>query len=163
MCFIKISYACTLCYRCTLFCTCLFDKFWYVTVWDLLTFLVCSVPASATPRHNCCWFSSLISYGLHLGSLSKEGKTLLSCLNLWLYLKIPLVILNNDFAKWLSQINQMTVAGYSFMKCAIIVTCRLIRMKSQSINQSCIHISKAQSEDVTWRTAVPHTLKDQIE
>ena len=24
-------------------------------------------------------------------------------------------------------------------------------------------ISKAQSEDVTWRPAVPHTLKDQIE
>lgn len=31
------------------------------------------------------------------------------------------------------------------------------------IIQFFIHIFKAQTENVTWRPAVPHTLKDQIE
>ena len=50
------------------------------------------------------------------------------------------------------------------VKCKIVLIC-LIRMESLSIIIQVLFvlIFKAQSEDVTWRPAVPHTLKDQIE
>lgn len=48
------------------------------------------------------------------------------------------------------------------VKCKIVLIC-LIRMESVSIMFFFVLIFKAQSEDVTWRPAVPHTLKDQIE
>ena len=162
----------------------LFSTFWYVTICDLLIFFFCSVPATTTPRHNCCWFSSLISYGLHLGPPGKEGKTQLKVKMYAFFLNSPqnvIICTVPQLTKWLEGARSLLQNKALFttlfvmhkndiedtediVKCKIVLIC-LIRMESLSIIIQVLFvlIFKAQSEDVTWRPAVPHTLKDQIE